>query len=53
MSEVIPAEAQTVGDFLCADFIIPTHGGSMAAGFSGTAEDARRIVDAITDRSKP
>jgi hypothetical protein len=56
-NQVIPAEAveaagRTVEEFLRADFIIPDHGGSMASGFSGTAEDAQRIIDAMASRSK-
>lgn len=57
---MIPAEAveaartQAVDDFLRADFIIPSHGGSMATDFIGTAADAQRIIDKFTTtRSKP
>lgn len=56
---MIPVEAaetartQAVEEFLCADFIIPSHGGSMATGFMGTVADAQRIIDKFTTtRSK-
>lgn len=38
----------TVSAFLDADFTIPSHGGSMALGFAGTAADAQRIIDKFT-----
>lgn len=53
---MIPDEAiegaVTIREFLDADYVIPSHGGSFALGFTGSADDARRIIEKLRRTTK-
>lgn len=49
-----PANRVSVADFLRADFVIPSSGGSMADSYSGSKKEADRVVDRFVGAaSKP
>lgn len=48
----VPEESVSVADFMRADFVIPSSGGSMADSYSGSKSEADSVVDRYVDAAK-